>query len=88
MFPDITLQAGDSDKQGKSNMSINIEKYNVSRGQIEQLQVEAKTVLTEKLLKKVIETEAVSFVCFFGIILSALPSCHLIFVQTVQSALF
>ena len=57
---DITLQVDQSNNRGKQNSSFNIAKYNVSKEQIELLQAESKTVLTEKLLKKVLETETVS----------------------------
>jgi len=68
---DITLQVDQSNNRGKQNSSFNIAKYNVTKEQIEQLQAESKTVLTEKLLKKVLETETIygktrSRVCFIS----------------------
>ena len=53
-----------SNNRGKQNTSINMGKYSVTKEQIQQLQIEAKSILTDKLLKKVIETEAVSVILF------------------------
>ena len=59
-IPDITLQTDHSNNREKQDVSINIGKYNITREQIELLQIEARTVLTDKFLKKIAETEAVS----------------------------
>ena len=59
-IPDITLQTDHSNNREKQDASINIGKYNITREQIELLQIEARTVLTDKFLKKIAETEAVS----------------------------
>ena len=58
-FLDVTLQGDESINKVKHEKSIDIGKYGVTKEEIDQLKVEAKTVLTDKLLKKVVQTEAV-----------------------------
>ena len=61
LFADVTLQLDSSfGNKSKQNTTINMGKYSVSKEEIRQLQIEAKSVLTDKLMKKVLETESVS----------------------------
>ena len=61
LFADVTLQLESPfGNKNKQTTAINMGKYSVSKEEIRQLQSEAKSVLTDKLMKKVLETESVS----------------------------
>ena len=61
ILADVTLQLDSSfSSKTKQTPTINMGKYSVSKEEIKQLQIEAKSVLTDKLMKKVLETESVS----------------------------
>eukprot|EP00794_Sanderia_malayensis_P012769 gene12769-14080_t len=58
---DISIQLNSSSLSNRSreNQFLNIGKYSVTKAEVRQLTVEAKSVLTDKLMKKMIETEQV-----------------------------